>query len=90
MTLSTYLKELLGETKAHDLIAACKTGRTIAIAGPQGPTGKTTICRVLTKAGYRAIEVMSASTIENRAYVVSLNHFIKNQIPCFEDTILNE
>ena len=78
MTLSTYLKELLGETKAHDLIAACKAGRTVAIAGPQGPTGKTTLCRVLTKAGYRAIEETLIPTIENNAFVVILNHIIKN------------
>lgn len=87
MAFTTYLKELLGETKVLELIAACKAGKTIVVVGPQGPTGKTTLCSVLTKAGYRAIEVNTDPTIENNAFVVNLNHFIENQIPCFEDTI---
>lgn len=56
MTLNEYLDDLLGEREARKLRDAISAGKTILITGPQGPTGKTTLCLALKKAGVPAVE----------------------------------
>lgn len=52
----TYIVELLGEKRAYELAEALWNRKTIIIDGPNGPTGKTTLCNELRKAGYSAVE----------------------------------
>lgn len=58
MQFNDYLKKLLGEDSAHDLLKAISNGKIIVISGPQGPTGKSTLCRVLKRRGVPAFEQM--------------------------------
>lgn len=51
-----YLIGLLGERRAKELAKALKEGKTIIVDGVQGPTGKTTLWKKLTEAGYPVVE----------------------------------
>ena len=55
--LQNYLEKLLGsKRKTRELLQAIKENRPILIDGPQGPTGKTTLCQALRDAGVIAYE----------------------------------
>lgn len=79
MTLSNYLQELLGRKEAEKLKAALKSGKTIIIRGEQ-QTGKTTLLKVLTNAGYHAVEDFDT-------YEITLKNPLENMIPNMSGTI---
>ncbi len=56
MKLKEYFESLLGVSEARKLQEAIKSGKTIIITGEMGPTGKTTLKKVLLRNGCRAIE----------------------------------
>lgn len=80
MELKEYLKELLGERTAQELLGAAAEGRTIIISGPNGPTGKSTLCAVLKKAGVSAVE-------RKDVYEVSVHIPLKELTPHMSDLI---
>ena len=80
MELNEYLKELLGERTAQELLGAAAEGRTIIISGPNGPTGKSTLCAVLKKAGVSAVE-------RKDVYEVSVHIPLKELTPHMSDLI---
>ena len=79
MTFNNYLFELLGKQEAKKLKDALKRGKTIIIQGePQ--TGKSTFLKVLTNAGYHAVE-------DFNTYEITLKEPLKNMIPDMLETI---
>lgn len=80
MNLSPYLIDLLGAQKAWQLLNAIAAGKTILVSGPNGPTGKSTLCRVLKKAGASAVE-------QGDVYEVNVHELLKNPTPHMEDFI---
>ena len=80
MELKEYLKESLGKRTAQELLGAAAEGRTIIISGPNGPTGKSTLCAVLKKAGVSAIE-------RKDMYEVSVHIPLKELTPHMSDLI---
>lgn len=79
MTFNNYLFELLGKQEAKKLKDALKSGKTIIIQGePQ--TGKSTFLKVLTNAGYYAVE-------DFNTYEITLKEPLKNMIPDMLETI---
>lgn len=78
MTFNNYLFELLGKQEAKKLKDALKSGKTIIIQGePQ--TGKSTFLKVLTNAGYHAVE-------DFNTYEITLKEPLKNMIPDMLET----
>ena len=51
MTGWQYLKQILTKEQMQVVRFAKKYGYTIIVSGPQGPTGKTTVTRILRKLG---------------------------------------
>lgn len=80
MEFNRYLKKLLGENSARDLQKAISEGKTIIISGPHGPTGKSTLCRVLKKRGVPAVEQMDV-------YEVNVPDPLPELTPRMEDLI---
>lgn len=80
MQFEKYLKDLLGEKEAQNLLAAIRDGKTIVIHGPQGPTGKSTLCRVLQDRYIPAIEQFDV-------YDVTLNDYLEERQPNIADVI---
>ena len=83
MTFNNYLLELLGKQEAKKLKDALKdalkSGKTIIIQGePQ--TGKSTFLKVLTNAGYHAVE-------DFNTYEITLKEPLKNMIPDMLESI---
>ena len=79
MTFNNYLRELLGKQEADKLKDALKSGKTIIICGEQ-QTGKSTLSKVLTNAGYHAVE-------DFNTYEITLKEPLKNMIPDMLETI---
>lgn len=79
MTFNSYLQELLGRQEAEKLKAALKSGKTIIICGEQ-QTGKSTLLKVLTNAGYHAVEDFDT-------HEVTLKNPLKSMIPDISETI---
>lgn len=75
-----YLRKLLGERTAEDLLAAISEGKTIIIAGPNGPTGKSTLCSVLKRMGVSVAE-------RKDVYEVSVHVPLKELTPHMSDLI---
>lgn len=73
------LKSLLGEKTATAVIEAAKSGLPILITGRQGPTGKSTLCKILQKNGYEAAEVYEKEESNNNTahIVITLNQFVR-------------
>lgn len=80
MELKTYLKDLLGDQESQKLIDAIAARKTIVISGPQGPTGKSTLCAVLRKVGASAVERMDV-------YEVAVHDPIEKLTPGMENLI---
>lgn len=80
MEFDHYLETLLGADSARSLLKAIAAGKTIIISGPQGPTGKSTLCRVLKKRGVSAFEQMDV-------YEVDIPNPLQKPTPRMEDTI---
>ena len=79
MIFNNYLRELLGKQEADKLKDALKSGKTIIIQGePQ--TGKSTLSKVLTNAGYHAVE-------DFNTYEITLKKPLKGMIPDMSETI---
>lgn len=79
MTFDNYLQELLGKKEAEKLKAALKSGKTIIICGEQ-QTGKSTLLKVLTNAGYHAVEDFDT-------HEITLKKPLKSMIPDMSETI---
>ena len=75
--LTNYLNSLLGEKAALELLDAIQNQKTVLIRGAHGPTGKTTLCRILREHGIAAVE-------EKDVYEVILDTPLENRIPNFE------
>ena len=81
MQMNEYLNNLLGKNEAEKLLDAIRTRKTVLIDGPEGPTGKTTLCHVLQKAGVPAIEKMDT-------YEVNVRKPLDVLTPTLEKTII--
>ena len=81
--LTNYMNALLGEKVALELSEAIQNQKTILIRGTQGPTGKTTLCRLLREHGIAAVE-------EKDVYEVSLDTPLENRIPHFDPEIISK
>lgn len=60
ISLHVYLTEMLGLHAAREILSMNsqeKEQRYIIIDGRQGPTGKSTLCKVLRKHGYKVLEM---------------------------------
>lgn len=60
ISLRAYLTEMLGLHAAGEILSMSsqeKEQRYIIIDGRQGPTGKSTLCKVLQKYGYQVLEM---------------------------------
>lgn len=60
ISLHVYLTEMLGLHAAREILSMSsqeKEQRYIIIDGRQGPTGKSTLCKVLQKHGYQVLEM---------------------------------
>ena len=60
ISLRAYLTEMLGLHAAREILSMSsqeKEKRYIIIDGRQGPTGKSTLCKVLRKHGYQVLEM---------------------------------
>ena len=60
ISLRAYLTEMLGLHAAREILSMNsqeKEQRYIIIDGRQGPTGKSTLCKVLRKHGYKVLEM---------------------------------
>lgn len=60
ISLRAYLTEMLGLHAAGEILSMSsqeKEQRYIIIDGRQGPTGKSTLCKVLRKHGYKVLEM---------------------------------
>lgn len=80
MQLRKYLENLLGKSEAENLVDAIREGKTIVVRGPQGPTGKTTLCNALRKAGASAVESWNV-------YEVTVQGPLETQKPLMEELI---
>lgn len=80
MDLKTYLTNLLGGQKAKRLLQAVSDGQPIIITGPQIATGKTTLCKVLRKAGAPVFE-------QWEVYEVNLSKPLETPTPRMADLI---
>ena len=82
MTGWQYLKSVLTEEQLQVVRFAQKYGFTIIVSGPQGPTGKTTVTRILRRLGidacekYLTIEIKVDKPLEN--YEVDTEKFFKS------------
>lgn len=76
-----YLNSVLDPDKVQQLKEALDCGKTIIVAGKQGPTGKSVLTDVLNQKGYHAIEGF-------HTYTVELNKPIENMIPNFKDKVI--
>ena len=81
--LTNYLNSLLGEKAALELLEATQNQKTVLIRGAQGPTGKTTLCRVLGEHGVAAVE-------EKDVYEVILDTPLENRIPHFNPETISK
>lgn len=81
--LNNYLISLLGKESAHEIVDAIQNQKTILIRGAQGPTGKTTLCRVLREHGVAAVE-------EKDVYEVILDTPLENRIPHFDPETISK
>ncbi len=80
MELKEYLGELLGERESQNLLDAVSEGKTIIISGPNGPTGKSTLCSVLKRMGVPVAE-------RKDVYEVSVHVPLKELTPHMSDLI---
>lgn len=79
MEFEEYLVSMLGKEKAEKILNMDNNDKAnifIVIEGKQGPTGKTTLKRILEQKGYKALE--SRETI-----VVALDRELQCKIPNF-------
>ncbi|MCB6493112.1 hypothetical protein LI172_10490 [Coprococcus catus] len=82
MTGWQYLKKILTKEQMQAVRFAKKYGYTIIVSGPQGPTGKTTVTRILRKLGidacekYLTMEIEVDKPLEN--YEVDTEKFFKS------------
>lgn len=81
--LTNYLNSLLGEKAALELLEAIQNQKTVLIRGAQGPTGKTTLCRILREHGIAAVE-------EKDVYEVILDTPLENRIPHFDPKTISK
>ena len=81
--LTNYMNSLLGEKAALELSEAIQNQKTILIRGAQGPTGKTTLCRILREHGIAAVE-------EKDVYEVILDTPLENRIPHFNPETISK
>lgn len=81
--LTNYLNSLLGKESALEIVDALRNQKTILIRGAQGPTGKTTLCRLLRKHGIAAVE-------EKDVYEVILDTPLENRIPHFNPETISK
>lgn len=81
MTFDEYLVSMLGKKGARELKKHKHSeSNVIIIAGPQGPTGKSTLGIVLKKHGFNVIDGF-------RTYRVELDKPIENMVQNFADTV---
>lgn len=82
MTGWQYLKQILTKEQMQTVRFAKKYGYTIIVSGPQGPTGKTIVTRILRKLGidacekYLTMEIDVDKPLEN--YEVDTEKFFKS------------
>lgn len=81
--LNNYLISLLGKESAHEIVDAIQNQKTILIRGTQGPTGKTTLCRLLREHGIAAVE-------EKDVYEVILDTPLENRILHFDSETISK
>lgn len=81
--LTNYLNSLLGKESALEIVDALRNQKTILIRGAQGPTGKTTLCRILREHGIAAVE-------EKDVYEVILDTPLENRIPHFNPETISK
>ena len=81
--LTNYLNSLLGEKATLELLDAIQNQKTVLIRGAQGPTGKTTLCRILREHGIAAVE-------EKDVYEVILDTPLENRIPHFDPKTISK
>ena len=81
--LTNYLNSLLGEKATLELLDAIQNQKTVLIRGAQGPTGKTTLCRILREHGIAAVE-------EKDVYEVILDTPLENCIPHFDPETISK
>lgn len=80
MNLKNYLESLLGKQRAQEVLEAKAQGRPILVCGEQGPTGKSTLCRVLNRMGATALE-------QHDLCVVRLDEPLKELTPHMDELI---
>lgn len=83
ISFQDYLTDLLGEKTANKLLGMTpeeRENRAVIVTGKQGPTGKSTLEKVLKKRGYQVISLYDC-------IVITLDKEICNQIPNFEEVI---
>lgn len=80
MDFKEYLYSLMGRQRANQLLDAIKQGKTIIVAGPQGPSGKTTLAKILKKKGVPAIEC-------HKTHIIVLQEPLKKMTPNFENEV---
>ena len=81
--LTNYMNALLGEKAALKLSEAIQNQKTVLIRGAQGPTGKTTLCRILREHGIAAVE-------EKDVYEVILDTPLENRILHFDSATISQ
>ena len=81
--LTNYLNSLLGKESALEIVDALRNQKNILIRGAQGPTGKTTLCRILREHGIAAVE-------EKDVYEVILDTPLENRIPHFNPETISK
>lgn len=81
--LTNYMNALLGEKAALELSEAIQNQKNILIRGAQGPTGKTTLCRILREHGIAAVE-------EKDVYEVIVDTPLENRIPHFNPETISK
>lgn len=81
--LTNYLNSLLGKESALEIVDALRNQKTILIRGAQGPTGKTTLCRILREHGVAAVE-------EKDVYEVIVDTPLENRIPHFDPKTISK
>ena len=79
MELKKHIEVLLGQEAAGKVLKAADSGLTIVVAGPQGPTGKSTLCRLLNENGYKSVEAYEMKESDNNTanIVITLNRFVR-------------
>ena len=81
--LTNYLNSLLGKESALEIVDALRNQKTILIRGAQGPTGKTTLCRIPREHGVAAVE-------EKDVYEVIVDTPLENRIPHFDPKTISK